>query len=412
MRNWAGNRTYAASSRQEPTSVAEVQAIVAGAPRVRALGSRHSFNGVADTDGAHVSLARLPRVVELDAAARTVTVDGGVRYGDLAPWLHERGWALANLASLPHIGVVGACATGTHGSGLGNQGLAAAVRGLELVTATGDMATVTPASDPDGFAAMVVGLGAFGVVTRVTLAVEPTYQVRQRVVVDVPFDAVTERFDEVMGSGYSVSLFTTWAGDRVDQLWRKERVDAMPIDDLYGGRPAPGPLHPIATLDATPCTAQGGVPGPWHERLPHFRLEHTPSNGDELQSELFVARADAPAAIAALRALAPELAPVVQVSEVRTVAADDLWLSPAYGRDVVAFHVTWVPSWEAVRPVLQRLEDALDPFSPRPHWGKLTTMPGPVVRSRVARWDDVARQLARWDPTGRFRNAHLDELLA
>lgn len=412
MRNWAGNLTYSAAEVHEPATVAQVQAVVARSPQVRALGSRHSFNDVADTTGVHVSLARLAPVRALDTAARTVTIDGGVTYGTLAPWLHERGWALANLASLPHIGVAGACATGTHGSGAGNQGLAAAVRALQLVTAVGDVVDVDASSDPDAFAAMSVGLGAFGVVTGLTLAVEPTFDVRQRVVEDVAFDDVVDRFDEIMASGYSVSLFTTWGTDRVEQLWRKERTDAAPFDDTYGGRWADGPRHPIGGLDPTPCTEQLGAPGPWHERLPHFRLEHTPSSGDELQSELFVARADASAAIGVLRALGPSIARVLQISEIRIVAADEPWLSPACGRDVVAFHFTWDPTWEAVRPVLARIEDALAPFSPRPHWGKLTTLPGPTIRARVERWDDVAHQLGRWDPHGRFRNAHLTRLLA
>ncbi len=409
-RNWAGNITYGAAAFHEPTTVAQVQAIVSSARRVRALGSRHSFNAVADTEGDHVSLAALERVVDIDVAARTVTVDGGIRYGELAERLHAAGWALANLASLPHITVAGACATGTHGSGVGNGGLATALRGLQLVTATGDLVDVTPGVDPDAFAAMAVGLGAFGIVTRCTLAIEPTYDVRQRIFEGLPFATAIERFDEVMAAGYSVSLFTTWGGDDIEQVWRKERTDRPAGAETFGATPATRPLHPIGALDATPCTTQLGVPGPWHERLPHFRLDHTPSSGDELQSELFVDRADAPEAMCAMRALGPALAPVVQISEVRTIAADDLWLSPAHGRDSVAFHVTWVPSWEAVRPVLALVEDALAPFGPRPHPGKLTTMTPAAVRAGIDRLADVERQLARWDPDGRFRNDHLSRL--
>jgi alditol oxidase len=420
-RNWAGNIAYGAAQFHAPASIAEVQSIVAGSTKVRGVGSRHSFNTIADTDGDQVSLSGLERVVEIDMQARTVTVDGGVKYGELATQLEANGWALANLASLPHISVAGACATATHGSGVGNGNLAAAVQALELVTASGDLVDVSRDDDPEMMDALTVGLGAFGIVTKLTLAIEPTYSVSQRVYEHLPTPTATDRLEEIMADGYSVSLFTSWRPDTVEQLWRKQRVNANGDDakqvggvdsPRFGATPAPHDMHPIARLPAEPCTEQMGVPGPWHERLPHFRMGFTPSSGEELQSELFVAGSDGPDAVRTLVGLHDELAPVLQISEVRAVAADTLWLSPCYQRDSIVFHFTWILSWPDVEPVLARMESALEPFSPRPHWGKLSTLGGGVLRSRFDRLGAFEQLVTEWDPTGKFRNAYLDHLFA
>ena len=415
-RNWAGNIAYRAAHFHSPKSIERVQSIVAAATKVRTVGSRHSFNGIADTTGDQISLSELPRVVELDSRARTVTVDGGVKYGELATTLHENGWGLANLASLPHISVAGACATATHGSGVGNGNLATAVTGLEIVAATGDLVEISRDDDPQLMDALTVGLGAVGIVTRLTLAVEPTFAVRQRVYQHLPMSTAVECLDEIMADGYSVSLFTSWRDDYVEQMWRKQRVADDDDDDddevgRFGATPATRNLHPIVELSAEPCTEQMGVAGPWHERLPHFRMGFTPSSGEELQSELFVAKADAPAAMRTLIEMRDILSPVLMISEVRAVAADNLWLSPCYQRDCIAFHFTWIQSWPEVRPVLEQVESALAPYAPRPHWGKLSTMTGTVVRSRVEQMGAFQQLLAEWDPTGKFRNDHLDEIL-
>jgi alditol oxidase len=415
-RNWAGNVEYGAARFHAPTSVSGVQSIVAGSTKVRAVGSRHSFNTIADTTGDQISLASLERVVELDPQARTVTVDGGIKYGELATRLHESGWALANLASLPHISVAGACATATHGSGVGIGNLATAVRAMELITASGDRVLMSRDDDPELLDAVTVGLGAVGIVTRLTLDVEPTFEVSQRVYENLPMSTAVDRLDEIMADGYSVSLFTSWRADVVEQLWRKKIVAADNRDDddasspRFGAMPAMRNMHPIAELSAEPCTEQLGVAGPWHERLPHFRMGFTPSSGEELQSELFVARADAPAAMEALVELHDVLAPVMMISEVRAVAADTLWLSPCYQRDCIAFHFTWLQSWPDVEPVLARLEAALAPFAARPHWGKLSTLDGSQLRERYPQVGPFEQLASEWDPGHKFRNAHLDEV--
>jgi xylitol oxidase len=396
-RNWAGNVTYRAAAIRHPRSVDELCAQVAAASvagqEVRALGSRHSFSRVADTEGVLISTTDLNRVVAIDPDATTVTVEAGIRYGDLCPVLHDAGFALANLPSLPHVTVGGAVATGTHGSGLAQPCLAAAVTGLDVVGPDGDVRSVTRADDPDVFPGYVVSVGRLGVVATLTLAIEPTYAMTQAVFVDLPMTTGIDDLDAVMGSADSVSLFTDWQSDVFHQVWCKKRVgstsaqaDARPWP---GATPATRPVHMVEAVAPDSCTAQLGVPGPWHERLPHFRPGSTPSVGAELQTEYFVARSDGPAALEAVRSVRRELTPLLQVSEVRVVAADDLWLSGAYGRDSIAIHFTWVLDEPAVMAMLPRLEAALAPFEPRPHWGKLTAMSPGAIRARYPRFDDV-----------------------
>lgn len=409
--NWAGNHRYAASRIATPRSVDELRELIAGARSVRALGSRHSFNDLADTDDLLVSTAGLPGGVRIDAEARTATVGGGVRYGDLARELEAAGWALHNLASLPHISVAGAIATSTHGSGDRNGTLATAVAGLRILRADGEVVELRRGDDD--FDGAVVSLGALGVVLEVTLDIRPTFTVRQRLFGGVPWEAVTSRFDEVTSAAYSVSLFTNWDEEAVSLGWIKELADTpSPIGDDFFGAPAlTEARHMIATMDVRNTTEQLGVPGPWSERLAHFRFEFTPSNGAEIQSEYLVPRANAVTAIDAVRSLAPLIAPLLQISEIRTAAADDLWLSSAYGTDVVGLHFTWVRDQEGVEAVLPALEDALLPLGARPHWGKLYLDPAGVVPTLYPRLDDFRTLAERFDPTGRFRNPFLTRLL-
>jgi xylitol oxidase len=410
--NWAGNLAYGATHRVAPASVAEAQAAVRAATKLTTLGTRHCFNAIADTAGTHLSLARLNRILALDRTARTVTVEGGIRYGELGPALAAEGFALANLASLPHISIAGAIATATHGSGARLGNLAAAVTALEFIAADGGLAALSRARDGDRFAGAVVHLGVLGPVTQLTLAVEPLFHVRQDVYLDLPFAALAENFAAVMDAGYSVSLFTDWRGDAVRQAWVKRRTvpdDAAPAPaDFFGARPATTKMHPLAGVDPTYCTEQAGRPGPWHERLPHFRMEFTPSRGDEIQAEYFVDRQDAVAAIAALRTVGDTLAPVLMISEIRAVAADDLWLSPACRRDVAAFHFTFHRDWPAVRAALPAIEGVLAPFAPRPHWGKVFALAPAEIAAGYPRLADFRALAAAHDPAGKFRNAFLE----
>jgi alditol oxidase len=406
--NWAGTHAYRAGVLHRPASVDELRRIVADAPRIRVLGSRHSFTDIADSD-ALVSLDGLPADVAVDRDARTVTVGGALRYGELAEALHGEGLALHNLASLPHISVAGAVATATHGSGDRNGNLATAVAGLELVTSEGDVVTARR-GEPD-FDGMVVGLGALGAVTRVTLDVEPAYEVRQRVFEGLAWDALAGHFDAITSAGYSVSVFTRW-GDTADQVWVKRRVDATePEDvrpDLFGAVAATVDRHPILGIDPVNCTPQLGRPGRWSDRLPHFRMGFTPSAGEEIQSEYVVPRRHGLAAIAAIRAIGDAVRAVLQVSEIRTIAADDLWLSMQHGTDTVAIHFTWTREPAAVAEAVERVEAALAPFAFRPHWGKLFAADAAAIAQRYERLPDFRALAERLDPRGAFRNAWLE----
>ena len=412
-RNWASNVVYGSERIVAPRSIEELADAVRSASRVKALGSRHCFNTIADTDGVHIVARELPAEVAVDSERRVVRVAAGLRYGDVAPRLDREGWALANLASLPHISLAGAVATGTHGSGDAVASLAASVAAVELVTADGE--TRRFARGDADFDGAVVSLGALGIVTALELDIVPTFDIAQTVYERLPLDAVLDDLDAVTGLGYSVSMFHTWRDpDVVDQLWVKRRADAAGAvpDDVLGASRATVKRHPLPDVSAESCTDQLGEPGPWFARLPHFKLEFTPSNGDELQSEYLVPRRNAVAAISALRELAPRVVPLLQVCELRTVARDDLWLSPAYQTDVMGLHFTWKPDQPGVEALLPIIEAALAPLGARPHWGKLFTLEGADQRMPrlYPRWNDFAALRERLDPRGVFRNDFLARL--
>ncbi|GAA1967854.1 D-arabinono-1,4-lactone oxidase [Catenulispora subtropica] len=414
-RNWAGNITFRAGRMHRPGSLAELRRVVGAADAVRVLGTGHSFNRVADADGGdQVVLDALPASVDVDTAAGTAEVAAGMRLAEIAPRLQAAGFALPSLPSLPHISPAGACATGTHGSGDGLRGLAALVRAMRLVGPEGDVTELSRDGSED-FAGCVVSLGALGVVTHLTLDLVPAFDVAQHVWTRVPLDRVFEHFDEVFSAGYSVSVFTDWTDTAT--VWVKLHAAqsddiALPPrdDDWLGGRLADRPVHPIPGLPAENCTEQLGVPGPWHERLPHFRPEFTPSSGEELQSEFFLARDRAQAAFAAVRALGARIAPVLLVSEIRTIAADDLWLSPCFERDSVAIHFTWIADRAAVAPVLAAVEHELLPLGARPHWGKVFSGGPDAALATYEKADEFDRILRRHDPRGKFRNQFVRDL--
>ncbi|CAN5164632.1 D-arabinono-1,4-lactone oxidase [soil metagenome] len=411
LATWSGTHVFTAPRFIEATAVDKVRAIIdterAAGGRVRALGTRHSFHDIADTTGTLVSVTGIPAEPVLDADGRTVNVGAGIRYGELALWLEERGWALHNMGSLPHISVGGATATGTHGSGdkLGN--LSTAVRALEFIAADGTVRTVA-VGDPD-FEALVVHLGAIGIVTRITLAIEPSYDLRQDAYVGVPWSEVLDDLDGVTSSAYSVSVFARWTDETVAVI-RKTRLETDVIPDLPETWRGGSSLVPPAIIATDSWTEQGGVPGPWLLRLPHFRLDGTPSAGDEIQTEYFVSRENAPAALRAVRELGARIDPHLIVTELRTMAADHLWLSGAYERDTVAIHFTWMPQPTEVAALLPEVEAALAPFDARPHWGKWHRFTAERLAAVHPRLGDARDVFERIDPDGMFSNAHLERL--
>jgi xylitol oxidase len=402
VRNWAGNVTYSADRILRPGSVEEAQELIADAAAIRPLGTRHSFSLVGDSagGGALLSTERLDRIVEIGDA--TATVEAGIRYGELSAALHERGLAVANLASLPHISVGGAIATGTHGSGVSNRSLAAAVSAIDLVCADGSICRLRRGDDD--FDGAVVGLGALGLVARASLDVVPAFELRQYVFDDLPWSAVDAHLDEILAGGYSVSLFTAWTELGVEQVWVKtaEKLGSQP--SYFGAKPATGPRNPVPGARWQSCTEQLGVPGPSGERLPHFRLGFTPSGGAELQSEYVVSRAHGAEALRELRGLGRIVTPLLLVSEIRAVAQDTLWLSPFYGRDGIAFHFTWKPLAAEVLAILPRVEAALAPFAARPHWAKLFVASPQELEAVYPKLPAFRRLRESLDRGGTFRN--------
>ena len=407
--NWAGNVTFTATDVLRPQSAGELQAIVARSPRLRVLGAGHSFSPIADSP-AMVTLDSLPAEIEIDSARATARVSAGLTYGEVARGLDARGFALANLASLPHITVAGAVATGTHGSGIRNGALATSVAGLEMITADAGVAAI----GPEETSGAVVALGALGVVTNLELTLVPAFTVRQWVYENLPRAELDAHYGDIFASAYSVSVFTTWRDPaNLDQVFVKHRADdgwAAPAR-WHGAVLADGQRNPVPGMPPGYTTTQGGAEGPWHERLPHFRADFTPSAGDELQTEYLLPRDQAIAALAALDGLAPRIAELLLVCELRTVAADDDWLSPCYGRDTAAFHFTWRKDPAAVTALLPAIEDALAPFNPRPHWGKVFTMAPERIAASYPRMPSFTRLMASYDPDGKFRNPFIDRVI-
>lgn len=405
LRDWGGNYRFGAQALHRPTTLEELQRLVVSRRRLRAIGSRHSFNAIGDGEEL-VNLDDLPGEVTIDRDAQTVSLPSHLRYGDLAEQLAAEGLALANLASLPHISVAGAVATGTHGSGVANGNLATSVAGLELVRADGEV-VVLRRGEPD-FDGAVVALGALGMVTRVVLDVEPAYEICQHVYEGLAWDALFEHLEEILSAAYSVSVFLRW-GDHTDQVWLKRRASDPPApSELFGAEPALEDRHPILGLDPVNCTPQLGHPGPWMDRLPHFRMGFTPSAGEEIQSEYHLPRERAVQAIEALLGIRGSFRDLVQVTELRTIAADTLWLSPHYGRDTLAIHFTWAPDQAAVERALAEIEAVLMPLGARPHWGKVFLAGASDLAGTYHRITDFRKLVERCDPERKFGNRWLE----
>jgi xylitol oxidase len=408
---WARTHRFGAKHLVDARSVDDVIAAVRSSDGpVKALGTRHSFSDIADTAGTLVTVTGIPGDPVLDEVSHTVTVGAGARYGELAPWLQERGWALHNMGSLPHISIGGATAAGTHGSGLTLGSLSTAVAALEYVGADGELHQVRR-GDSD-FDALVVGLGAFGITTRITLDIEPTYDIAQHVYRAMPWEALLEDPRGVFGAAYSVSVFTMWDEPSIEQVWVKSRLDAdasLPRDWMSSRRVDVGRTS-LAGGDPAALTPHTGQPGPWLERLPHFRLEFTPSNGDEIQTEYFVPFAQAADAIGVVRELASDIAPHLHVTELRTIAAGPLWLSGEYERETLCIHFTWRNRPGEVAALTPRIEAALAPFVARPHWGKVNSLSADAVAAAHPRLADARDVFERLDPDGRFSSEYLQRI--
>ena len=411
-KNWAGNLTFSTKNLSLPKDLAALQSTIKNAGKMRALGTAHSFNSIANSKYQQVSIKHWQTQPQLDEASMTVSIPANVRYGDLAIWLHERGYALHNLASLPHISVAGAVSTATHGSGDLNGNLSTAVVALELIKSDGHKISLSEKENPEEFYGTVVGLGALGIITSLTLKIEPTFNVRQDLFLSLPIENLSPHFDKITAAGYSVSMFTDWQTDFINQIWVKSKLGHSTEfnlrENLFGAMAADRKIHPIIEIDPKHCTDQMGQSGPWHDRLPHFKLAFTPSSGDELQSEYFVPRRHAVDALLSIQKLAKHIGPHLLISEIRTIAADRFWMSPCYNEACVAIHFTWKPHIVEVQKLLSMIEDTLTSFEVRPHWGKLFNLPQAYLADIYKKLPDFKALIERNDPTAKFRNDFID----
>lgn len=413
--NWAGNLTYHTQNINYPESLDELTSIIKKQKKVKLLGTQHCFSDIADSTFHLISTKNLNKILSIDKIKNTVTVEAGIKYGTLAEYLYKEGYALPNLASLPHISVAGACATATHGSGMNNGNLATQVVGLELVLSDGSTKSLSREKDGDTFNAAVVNLGALGAVSKMTLSIEPNFNIRQDVFENLSVDELEKNFESILGAGYSVSLFTDWMNNNISEVWVKSKVsdkaEFTPRQDLYGAKPATRNIHPIIELDAINCTDQMGVPGPWHERLPHFKMDFTPSSGKELQAEFFMPMENGLAAFKAINDHGHEWKNDLFISEIRTASADDFWMSTAYQRASFIIHFTWKQQ-ENVYKLIPKVEALLRPFGARPHWGKLFTFDKSYLQSMYPRYHDFVSLTKDFDRNGKFRNDYLDKVLS
>lgn len=408
--NWAGNYTYSTDNLVAPKTVEELQELIKSYKKVKGLGTMHCFNGIADSKFNQISTAALNKVISLDKENETITVESGIKYGEFCEYLDKNGFALHNLASLPHISVAGACSTSTHGSGISNGSLATAAIALEMVNGKGEVVRLTKEKNREEFLMAIVSLGALGIITKVTLQVQPTFKMKQVVYQNMPMASLEKDFEKIMASGYSVSLFTDWKNKNVSEVWIKVKSDDVKesAPEFYGAKLANKNLHPIASADPVNCTDQMGVDGTWYERMPHFKMGFTPSSGKELQAEYFVNIKDAYQAFMAIEKLNEKVAPLLFITEIRTIAADEIPMSPFYKKTCLAIHFTWKQEVDAVMALLPEVEKALEPFGARPHWGKVFTLQPFVLQGRIEKLNEFKALMIKHDPEGKFRNDFIE----
>lgn len=402
MKNWSRNVEFQDLAYLQPSSLQELQEVIRENERIRVRGTAHCFNQIADTSAVSVNLSHMPEVIEIDGRVPSVTVSAGMTFGQLAPRLNQEGWALSNLASLPHISIAGSVATGTHGSGITNQNLANQILSLHVVLEDGTLKKISKGEEL--FDPLVVGLGLGVVVYKYEMKIEKTFNIRQVIYEEISRIELQRDFDSIMSSAYSVSYFTDWSNLGRGNLWCKFRASEIIPDSIAGSKKANQKYHPIPSFNPEACTDQLEIPGPWHERLPHFKLEFTPSAGDEIQSEFFLDIKDASDAISALEKIASEIYPLLWISEIRTIAADNLWLSGSYHRTTAAIHFTWKRS-DAIYPLIKKIETLLSQFAYRPHWGKAFFARPDYLKRVFPQVDEFKKVIMGLDPSQKFSNS-------
>lgn len=408
LNNWGGNLQFRQEALAQPETLAELATLIRD-NQVRPAGTLHSFSPIATGEGIMLSAAGLKVAPAIDPASKTARVGAASRYGDIALALEAQGLALRNMGSLPHISLAGASATGTHGSGDGNQILSASLISFSFLNHKGELITLRRGDDL--FEPCRLGLGAHGLWVEAELSVVESYQMRQDIYRDIPWAYFLEDPARLSAAGYSVSLFGKWGSDTIDQAWVKSRVsDGTPPAEIAGIRAATESLKELAPGVGDNLTEQAGRPGPWLHRLPHFRLDATPSAGDEIQTEYFFTRDQIVGAIEVVHSLAHEVNPVLIITEIRSIAQDDAWLSPMRRGDSIALHFTFKNDVPAVTRVVEKLEAALAPFNPIPHWGKVNGFTGEQLAAVHPKLAEARTVFDELDPEGKFSSPYLRSL--
>lgn len=405
--NWATNIEFHDSQTLHPRSIDELAGIVKSNKKVRVRGSGHCFNTIADSYETVVVLDQLQHENRIDHSTLTANIGAGLNYAQIAEFLQPQGFALHNLASLPHISLAGAISTGTHGSGIKNGALHTALKSITIMRPNGEVTTLTKDRHSE-FEATVVGLGVTGIFLSSEVEIQPSFEIYQSVYGEMPHQHFQENLIEILSGAYSVSYFTTWSDLEIGDVWFKSKNPTP--SEYFGVKERDVKAHPIFGEDPESTTEQFGVPGPWHLRLPHFRIDAKPSAGNELQSEFFVASENAPAAFAAIKKISPAFRHQLLVTEIRSIAADEHWLSPAYQRETIAFHCTWKNHAE-VPSLVALIEEALQPFSFRPHMGKLFNVGFDHLRQVIPQFDSFLEFVRNFDPENKFGNEFTNNLL-
>jgi L-gulono-1,4-lactone dehydrogenase len=430
-RNWAGTAAATPARWAQPRSEAEIAVAVkeaaAAGLQVRALGSGHSFTPAAATDGLALDLSLWTGITAADPQTGLVTVRSGTTLRALNAVLDEFGLAMANLGDIDAQTIAGALSTGTHGTGARLGGLATQVEALDLVLADGSLVTCSASARPELFAAARVGLGALGVVTAVTLRCVPSFTLTadER---PMPVEQVIEQFDTLAG-----------ANDHFEFYWfpygRKALVKRNNRLPAEGRSPAPAPMPGWRRVwefevvenaaFGTLCRLGRAVPRliPALGRLSSAALSArtygdashrvfvTPRRVRFVESEYAVPRESLAGVLAELRRAVPRLAePVMFPVEVRVAAADDIWLSTAYGRDTayIAIHqYAGLP----YRAYFDLFESVVAQVAGRPHWGKLHSLDAGRLSPLYPRFGDFLGVRAQVDPENRFGNPYLSRVL-
>ncbi|MFG1791261.1 D-arabinono-1,4-lactone oxidase [Nocardia sp. NPDC049149] len=422
--NWAGDQRCAPAAIATPHTSDELAEILAQAgdagQTVRVAGAGHSFTDAVLTDGVLVDLANLNRVLDVDTATGLVRVEAGSTLNAVSNALHGHGLTFPNLGDIDVQTVAGATATGTHGTGATLQNLSAALHSIELMLADGSRVELNAETDPDGWRAARVSVGALGVVTAATLQLVPSF-VLEGVERPVPVEDVLDELDTYIDNNQHFEFYM-FAHSPLAMTKRNNTVD---LPEQPRGKAVDwfaDILMSNYTFDAlcklgrwqprlVPWIHRGAAyAGSYRRQVDRsYRVFASPRLLRFTEMEYAIPREHSAEAIRAIKALSTKFDTPMPI-EVRWVAPDDAFLSPASGRDTcyIAVHQYRGMPYE---PYFRACEAVFDTFNGRPHWGKRHFQTADTLRERYPDWDRFAEVRQRFDPKGRFSNAYLNRVL-